>query len=263
MPRERAAGAVRVAYQGEPGAYSEDAVGRCFPDAEPLPCPAIADAFHAVAAGATLLGGIPQHGTTLGNASAPVTLVEFADPQCPYCGLWERNALPDVIDHYVRTGKVRIVFNGLAFVGPDSETALRTALAAASLRGLANDIVFQVGLLTTIEFLPFIFLSLPAGVWVDRLRRRPILIVGDLGRGVAIASIPVAFALDGLTIWQLYVVGFVNGCLTVFFDVAYQSYLPSLVEREQIVEGNSKLQTTVSVANVSGPGLAGVLIGKS
>lgn len=81
---------------------------------------------------ATLLDGIPQHGTTLGNSSAPVTLVEFADLQCPYCGLWERNALPDVVDRYVRTGRVRIVFNGLAFVGPDSATALRTALAAAS-----------------------------------------------------------------------------------------------------------------------------------
>jgi protein-disulfide isomerase len=81
---------------------------------------------------ATLLDGIPQHGTTLGDSSAPVTLVEFADPQCPYCGMWERDALPEVVDRYVRTGKVRIVFNGLAFVGPDSVTALRTALAAAS-----------------------------------------------------------------------------------------------------------------------------------
>jgi MFS family permease len=62
---------------------------------------------------------------------------------------------------------------------------------------------FEFGLLTTIEFLPFILLSLPAGVWVDRLRRRPILIAADLGRAVAIASIPVAFALNGLTIWQL------------------------------------------------------------
>jgi len=120
---------------------------------------------------------------------------------------------------------------------------------------------FEFGLLTTIEFLPFIFLSLPAGVWVDRLRRRPILIAGDLGRAVAIASIPVAFALNGLTIWQLYIVGFVNGCLTVFFDVAYQSYLPSVVERDQLVEGNSKLEITRSAAQILGPGMAGVLIG--
>jgi MFS family permease len=120
---------------------------------------------------------------------------------------------------------------------------------------------FEFGLLTTIEFLPFILFSLPAGVWVDRLRRRPILIAGDLGRAVAIASIPVAFALNGLTIWQLYVVGFVNGILTVFFDVAYQSYLPSVVERDQLVDGNSKLETTRSAAQILGPGLAGILIG--
>jgi MFS family permease len=98
-------------------------------------------------------------------------------------------------------------------------------------------------------------------VWVDRLRRRPILIVADLGRAAAILSIPIAFALDGLTIWQLYVVGFVNGCLTVFFDVAYQSYLPSVVERDQLVDGNSKLEITRSAAQILGPGIAGVLIG--
>jgi MFS family permease len=120
---------------------------------------------------------------------------------------------------------------------------------------------FEFALLTTIEFLPFIFLSLPAGVWVDRLRRRPILIAGDLGRAVAILSIPVAFALGGLTIWQLYIVGFVNGCLTVFFDVAYQSYLPSVVERDQLVDGNSKLEITRSAAQILGPGMAGILIG--
>jgi MFS family permease len=120
---------------------------------------------------------------------------------------------------------------------------------------------FEFGLLTTIAFLPFILLSLPAGVWVDRLRRRPILIAGDLGRAVAIGSIPVAFAFDALTIWQLYVVGFINGCLTVFFDVAYQSYLPSIVDRDQLVDGNSKLETTRSASQVLGPGAAGLLIG--
>ena len=77
-----------------------------------------------------LLAGIPQHGTALGSPSAPVTLVEFADLQCPYCGDWARSALPAIVRRYVRPGHVRIVFNGLAFVGPDSEKALRTALAA-------------------------------------------------------------------------------------------------------------------------------------
>ena len=74
---------------------------------------------------------------------------------------------------------------------------------------------FEFALLTTIEFLPFILLSLPAGVWVDRLRRRPILIVADLGRAVTIASIPIAFYFEALTIWQLYLVGFINGGFSV------------------------------------------------
>src|SRR5687768_4277272 len=67
---------------------------------------------------------------------------------------------------------------------------------------------FEFGLLTTVEFLPFVLVSLPAGVWVDRLRRRPILIAADIGRGAVLLSIPVAYALGVLTIWQLYVVAF-------------------------------------------------------
>jgi MFS family permease len=120
---------------------------------------------------------------------------------------------------------------------------------------------FEFGLLATLEFLPFILLSLPAGVWVDRLRRRPILIVGDLGRALSLASIPIAFLFDALTIWQLYAVGFINGCLTVFFDVAYQSYLPALVDRKDLVEGNSKLEISRSAAQMTGPGVSGLLIG--
>ena len=120
---------------------------------------------------------------------------------------------------------------------------------------------FEFALLGVLEFLPFILFSLPAGAWVDRLRRRPILIIGDLGRALSLASIPVAFAFGALTIWQLYVVGFVNGVLTVFFDVAYQSYLPSLVDRDQILEGNSKLEVSRTIAQTAGPTVGGALIG--
>ena len=137
-------------------------------------------------------------------------------------------------------------------------TLLALPLIAAT---TLNVTPFEFGLLNAIEFLPFILLSLPAGVWVDRLRRRPILIAGDVVRAIALASIPIAFALDALTIWQLYVVGFINGCATVFFDVAYQSYLPALVDRDQIVDGNSKLETTRSAAQIVGPGMAGFLVG--
>jgi len=119
---------------------------------------------------------------------------------------------------------------------------------------------FQVGLLGTFEFLPFILVGLPAGVWVDRLRRRRILIAGDLGRVIALGSIPIAYEFGVLHIGQLYVVAFVTGVFTVFFDVAYQSYLPSLVDRDQIVDGNAKLEISRSGAYLAGPGLAGGLI---
>jgi MFS family permease len=119
---------------------------------------------------------------------------------------------------------------------------------------------FEVAALTTVEFLPFLLVSLPAGVWVDRLPRRPILVAGDLARAALLASVPIAYALDALTIWQLYGVGFGVGIATVFFDVAYQSYLPSLVERRQLVDGNAKLEISRSAALVGGPGLAGVLV---
>ena len=120
---------------------------------------------------------------------------------------------------------------------------------------------FEFALLGVLEFLPFVLISLPAGVWVDRLRRRPILIIADIGRAISLISIPIAVYFDALTIWQLYIVGFANGCLTVFFDVAYQAYLPALVEREDILEGNSKLEISRSAAQITGPGVAGFLIG--
>lgn len=120
---------------------------------------------------------------------------------------------------------------------------------------------FEVALLGTVELLPFILFTLPAGAWIDRLRRRPIMVAGDLGRAALLATVPVAFALDALTIWQLYAVGFLVGTLTVFFDVANQSYLPTLVDADQLVEGNSKLQVSQSAAQIAGPGVAGWLIG--
>jgi MFS family permease len=119
---------------------------------------------------------------------------------------------------------------------------------------------FEVAALATVEFLPFLLFTLPAGVWVDRLPRRPILVIADAGRALALGSIPLAAAVGQLTLAQLYVAGFVTGALTVFFDVAYQSYLPSIVEREQLVDGNAKLEISRSAAQVGGPGLAGLLV---
>jgi MFS family permease len=129
-------------------------------------------------------------------------------------------------------------------------------LAAVSLHASP----FEFSLLEVLGFMPFILFALPAGVWVDRLRRRRILIVGDASRAVLLALIPILWAAHELRMWQLLVLQFVIGVCTVLFDVAYQSYLPALIEREHLVDGNAKLQLTVSVAQVAGPSLAGGLI---
>jgi MFS family permease len=120
--------------------------------------------------------------------------------------------------------------------------------------------VFEVGLLTTFETLAFLLIGLPAGAWVDRMRHRRVLIVGDVVRALALGSLPLAALVDALTIGQLYVVALTVGVATVFFDVAYQSYLPELVSRTELVEGNAKLQASQSVAQVAGPSAGGALI---
>lgn len=118
----------------------------------------------------------------------------------------------------------------------------------------------QMGILGTAQFAPFLLVSLFAGVYVDRMRRRPILMWSNVGRAVLVGLIPLFALLDLLRIEHLYVIGFLVGVLTVFFDVAYQSFLPSVVQRDQLVEGNSKLEVSRSVAQVVGPGLAGGLV---
>ncbi len=85
---------------------------------------------HGAAATATLLAGIPQHGNVLGDPDAPVTLVEYADFQCPYCAGWALESFPTLVREYVRAGKLRMVFHGVAIIGPDSVPALETAIAA-------------------------------------------------------------------------------------------------------------------------------------
>ena len=137
-------------------------------------------------------------------------------------------------------------------------TALALPLAAIF---VVQASTFEVAALNVVDLLPFVVFSLPAGVWVDRLRRRPLMVAADWGRAVALASIPVAYAAHGLTLPQLFLVGFTTGTLTVFFDVSYQSYLPSLVEKTELGDANAKLETSRSTAQLAGPGLAGALVG--
>jgi MFS family permease len=119
---------------------------------------------------------------------------------------------------------------------------------------------FQVGLLTALEFLPFPVLGLVAGVYADRLKRRPLMIASDLGRMVALATIPIAFGLGVLTVGQLYAVALVVGVFNVFFGISYQSYLPALIDRTDLIEGNSKLEVSRSTAQLAGPAIAGFVI---
>ena len=118
----------------------------------------------------------------------------------------------------------------------------------------------QMGILGAVQLAPFLLLGLFVGVWVDRLHRRPILIAADIGRALLLSAIPLMALTHTLRIEYMYLVGFLLGTLELFFDVAYMSFLPSLIEREQLVDGNSALQMSDSIAQVAGPGLGGALV---
>ena len=110
------------------------------------------------------------------------------------------------------------------------------------------------------DVLPGVVIGLLAGVWVDRLRRRPLMIWTDVGRAVLLASIPLAALIGVLTLGQLLVVVIAAGTLTALFEVASRSYLPTVIGRDELVEGNSKLQASGSVVEVAAFGFAGVLV---
>ena len=146
----------------------------------------------------------------------------------------------------------------------DSISQIGTAVSLIALPLLAIKVLdatpFEVGLLTTFETAAFLLVGLPAGAWVDRLRRRNVLIVTDVGRAALLGSLPLAWYFDLLALPQLYLVALVTGVLTVFFDVSYQSYLPSLVGRDYLVEGNAKLEASRAVAQIAGPSIGGGLV---
>lgn len=120
-----------------------------------------------------------------------------------------------------------------------------------------NANAFETGLLATLAFLPYPTMGLFVGVWADRLDRRKIMIICNLGRMVTLVSVPISFVLGTLDLVQLFIVALVNGAFGVFFDIAYQSYLPNIIDRKDLIEGNQKLQVSDSASQVAGPGIAG------
>lgn len=136
-------------------------------------------------------------------------------------------------------------------------TSLALPLAAL---GLLDATPAQVGLLGTLTTISFMLFGLPAGVLVDRMSRRAMMIVADFGRALVLLSIPIAWLLDALTLTQMYAVAFISGTLALFFSVSSQSFLPSVVPPARLAEANSVLASFREGNAIAGSALAGVLI---
>jgi MFS family permease len=119
---------------------------------------------------------------------------------------------------------------------------------------------WELAVLVIVTSAGVLVVGLFAGAWVDRLRRRPLLIWDDFARSALLLSIPVAYALGALRMEQLYVVMFLESCLGALFDAAYPAYLPTLIGRDRLVDGNSRLATSSSIAEIGGPSFAGALV---
>ena len=119
---------------------------------------------------------------------------------------------------------------------------------------------FEVSLITAAGYAAWLVVGLPLGVYVDRRKRRPLLIFAGLGRAALLATVTTAALADALTITHLVAVALFAGALSVLFDVAYPAYLPAIIPKDRLVDGNGKLFATESAANVGGPGLGGALL---
>ncbi len=135
----------------------------------------------------------------------------------------------------------------------------RTALPFAAILVLGAG-PLEIAILRALQLIAGLMVGLFAGAWVDRLRRRPIMIAADLGRAVLLGSIPVAGLFGVLSIGQVYLIAFMTAFLTTFFDVADRSYLPTLVESDQLLPANSALTASASIAEFSAFGISGFLI---
>ena len=135
----------------------------------------------------------------------------------------------------------------------------RVALPFAAIIVLGSGAI-EVAVLRGLELGAMLLVGLVAGAWVDRLRRRPVLIWADLGRAALLGSIPLAYALGTLTYWHLLLVSGLAAVLTSFFDAADNAYLPSIVERERLLEANSTIAASTSAAEFVGFGISGFLV---
>ncbi|HEX5114222.1 MAG TPA: MFS transporter [Pseudonocardiaceae bacterium] len=148
--------------------------------------------------------------------------------------------------------------------GGSSVSSLGTAVTAVALPLIAvvtlHSSSFQVGLLSAADYAAWIFLGLSAGVLVERLRRRPVMIACDLVRAAVLVSVPIAAVWGLLSLVQLIAVALVVNIAGIFFDISFQVYLPGVLSADQLVSGNSKLQGTAAVAEIGGPALGGALV---
>src|SRR5437763_2616377 len=129
-------------------------------------------------------------------------------------------------------------------------------VAVLTLRASAT----EVGILNACRFAPFVVVTLFAGVIIDRVQRRSTMLIVNVGRAILIALIPIGAALGFLRVEYLYGIAFAVGVLTVFFDLAYQAYLPSIVPHELLTSANGRLVASASAAELGGPGVGGLLV---
>jgi len=158
-----------------------------------------------------------------------------------------------------RDGNFLTLWSGQALAQLGSQVAeLAIPVLAVLLLGASE---LEVGFLNAAGVAAFLVVGLPAGAWIDRMRKRRVMIWADAVRAVALGVVPLLWWAGLLEMWHLYAVALVVGVATVFFDVSYQSIIPSLVRPGQIAEANGKLQATYELANIGGPAVGGWLVG--
>jgi hypothetical protein len=197
-------------------------------------------------------GSIPGGGT-----SSKIEQFTFARrPAVPLPRFVSRFALPPT--DLLRDAVYRRLWTSILISSFGGQvTLLAIPLSAAVLLHAAPT---QMGLLTAMEIVPFVLFSLPTGVWLDRVRKLPVYVVGELSIAAAVASVPLAWWLGWLSMGWLYFVGFVIGTVNTTAGSAAQIVLTQIVPRERLVEAHAKNALASSTAEVTGPGAAGALI---